>query len=103
MLLFSPPAFPTSNITPVQQQKSLAPVWYVVFAVLLWSTGGLFIKLTSLDAYQVTFFRSFLAAFTVLIATRKSGLRIGLFGLGCSVILVTVGDVWARVAAHSHA
>jgi drug/metabolite transporter (DMT)-like permease len=58
----------------------------VVFAVLLWSTGGLFIKLTDLDAYQVTFFRSLLAAITVILATRKKGLRIDLFGFICSLI-----------------
>ncbi|MFN2412854.1 MAG: DMT family transporter [Pyrinomonadaceae bacterium] len=59
---------------------------YVVAAVLLWSTGGLFIKLTSLDAYQVTFFRSLFAAITVLILTRKDGLRINFFGVVTSFI-----------------
>jgi hypothetical protein len=37
-------------------------------------------KLTTLDAYQVTFFRSLLAGFTVAILTRKQGLRINAFG-----------------------
>ncbi|HTH50933.1 MAG TPA: hypothetical protein VL501_03310, partial [Pyrinomonadaceae bacterium] len=63
----------------------LSPVWYVVIAVLLWSTGGLFIKLTSLDAYQVTIFRSLLAGITVLLMTRKNGLRINVFGIICSL------------------
>jgi drug/metabolite transporter (DMT)-like permease len=60
----------------------------VVIAVLLWSTGGLFIKLTDgqLDAYQVTFFRSLFAAVTVLILTRKDGLKIDAFGLFTSII-----------------
>src|SRR5438067_2300225 len=58
----------------------------VLIAVLIWSTGGLFIKLTSLDAYQVTFFRSLLAAITVLIATRKNGLRINALGIVASII-----------------
>jgi drug/metabolite transporter (DMT)-like permease len=73
------------------------PVFYVLAAVLLWSTGGLFIKLTSLDAYQVTFFRSLLAGLTVLIVTRKAGLRINAFGLMCSVIyaLLLFLFVWA--------
>lgn len=66
-------------------EKSLPAVWYVVLAVFIWSTGGLFIKLTTLDAYQVTFFRSFLAGLTVLLVTRKAGLRINAFGLMCSV------------------
>src|SRR3982751_2019364 len=63
-----------------------SPVFYVFIAVLLWSTGGLFIKLTTLDAYQVTFFRSLLAAVTVAIVTRKRGLKIDAFGVLTSVI-----------------
>lgn len=58
--------------------------------MLLWSTGGLFIKLTSLDAYQVTFFRSLFAAITVLIITRKDGLRITAFGVGATLIYSTL-------------
>jgi drug/metabolite transporter, DME family len=58
----------------------------VVIAVFLWSTGGLFIKLTTLDAYQVTFFRSLLAAVTVIVLTRKEGLRINAFGVFTSLI-----------------
>ncbi len=69
-----------------QAQPSTNPVIFVVIAVFLWSTGGLFIKLTTLDAYQVTFFRSFLAAITVLLLTRKQGLKIDLFGIFTSVI-----------------
>ena len=72
-------------------------MFLVVIAVLLWSTGGVFIKLTTLDAYQVTFFRSLLAALTVLIVTRKNGLRINAFGLLVSVIyaLLLFLFVWA--------
>ncbi len=57
----------------------------------------MFIKLTSLDAYQVTFFRSLLAAITVLIITRKNGLRINGFGLIASAIyaLLLFLFVWA--------
>jgi drug/metabolite transporter (DMT)-like permease len=68
----------------------LPPVALVVIAVLLWSTGGLFIKLTSLDAYQVTFFRSLLAGITVAILTRRQGLRINFFGVLTSVIYATL-------------
>ena len=62
----------------------------MVIAVLLWSTGGLFIKLTSLDAYQVTFFRSLLAGITVAILTRQQGLRINAFGILTSIIYATL-------------
>src|SRR5215204_6428250 len=66
------------------------PVFLVILAVLLWSTGGLFIKSTTIDAYQVTFFRSLFAAVTVLILTRKDGLRINAFGIVTSIIYATV-------------
>jgi drug/metabolite transporter (DMT)-like permease len=59
---------------------------YVVAAVFIWSTGGMFIKLTALDAFEITFFRSLLAALTVLLLSRKHGLKIDLFGLLVSVI-----------------
>lgn len=72
------------------RRGSIDPVFYVLAAVLLWSTGGLFIKLTTLDAYQVTFFRSFLAGVTVLILTGKNGLRINGFGLFVSCIYATL-------------
>ena len=73
------------------------PITLVLIAVFLWSTGGLFIKLTTLDAYQLTFFRSFLAALTVLILTRKQGLKIDLFGILSSIIyaLLLILFVWA--------
>ena len=73
------------------------PVTLVLIAVFLWSTGGLFIKLTTLDAYQVTFFRSLFAAVTVLIITRKAGLKIDAFGIFTSVIyaLLLFLFVWA--------
>lgn len=72
------------------ERPAIQPVWLVVIAVLMWSTGGLFIKLTSLDAYQATFFRSLLAGVTVLILTRKHGLRINGFGIIASIIYATL-------------
>jgi drug/metabolite transporter, DME family len=74
----------------IQKSDYLPPVIYVVIAVLLWSTGGLFIKLTTLDAYQVTFFRSLLAGITVAILTYKQGLRINPFGILTSIIYATL-------------
>ena len=64
---------------------------------MLWSTGGLFIKLTTLDAYQVTFFRSLFAAITVVLLTRKHGLKIDAFGIMVSIIyaLLLFLFVWA--------
>ncbi len=47
------------------QTNNFPPILLVIFAVLLWSTGGLFIKLTSLDAFHVNFGRSLFAAIAV--------------------------------------
>ncbi|QYO65797.1 DMT family transporter [Leptolyngbya sp. 7M] len=81
----------------MREQSSPHPLLLVVIAVLLWSTGGLFIKLTSLDAYQVTFFRSFFAAVVVMIVTRKDGLKINTFGIFTSIIyaMLLFLFVWA--------
>ena len=79
------------------QNRYVSPAIYVLAAVCLWSTGGLFIKSTTIDAYQVTFFRSLFAAVTVLILTRKDGLKINAFGVLTSIIyaLLLFLFVWA--------
>jgi DME family drug/metabolite transporter len=87
----------------MSSQSRLSPVWYVVIAVFLWSTGGLLIKLTDLDAYQVTFFRSSLAAITVIIAARKGGLRINFFGLICSLIYAALLILFVWATKHTTA
>ncbi len=50
-------------------------------AVLLWSTGGLFIKGTTLDAFSVNLGRSLFAAMTVAVFTYPKGLRLDKFTL----------------------
>lgn len=47
---------------------------YVFIAALLWSTGGVFIKLISLNTFQLSFFRSLLSALTILVIFRKQAL-----------------------------
>jgi drug/metabolite transporter (DMT)-like permease len=42
-------------------------------AAVIWSTGGLFIKWTSLSGLELSFGRSLLAAITVVIFTRREG------------------------------
>lgn len=64
-----------------EQTSGFPPVAYVLLAVLLWSTGGLFIKMTTLDAFAVNAGRSFFAAITVAIFTYKKGLRLDAFTL----------------------
>lgn len=56
----------------------LSPLVYVVAAALLWSTGGLFIKWTTLSGLELSFFRSFFALFTVAFFTRREGFGINL-------------------------
>ena len=51
-----------------EHQKGLV---YVLTAALLWSSGGLFIKLISLNAMQLSFFRCLIAAITFALIFRK--------------------------------
>jgi drug/metabolite transporter (DMT)-like permease len=58
----------------------------VLAAALLWSTGGLFIKATSLGAFELSFGRSLLAAVTVALLTRREGFRVNALTLVSSVL-----------------
>src|SRR4051812_18747469 len=90
-------------MTDAEKPHHIPPATFVFLGVLLWSTGGLFIKLTSLDAYQVTFFRSLLAGITVAILTRKSGLKINAFGLLTSVFYATLLFLFVWATKHTTA
>ena len=50
-----------------------SPLLYVFAAAFLWSTGGLFIKWTTLAGLELSFWRSFFAIFTVAFFTRHEG------------------------------
>lgn len=75
------------NIT--EHQKGIIAI---VVAALLWSTGGLFIKLISLDAFQLSFYRSVFSALTFAILFREKvfilNLPVILNGLFYSGILI---------------
>jgi drug/metabolite transporter (DMT)-like permease len=62
-----------------------SPLLFVLAAAILWSTGGLFIKWTSLSGLELSFGRSLLAAVTVAIFTRHEG-----FGLNRVTALASV-------------
>src|ERR1041385_4488311 len=62
-----------------------SPLLLVVAAAVLWSTGGLFIKWTSLSGLELSFGRSLLAAITVAIFTRHEG-----FGLNRVTAITSV-------------
>lgn len=63
-----------------------SPILLVLFAALLWSTGGLFIKLTSLNAYELSFGRSLLAGLTVAFFTRREGFRLNAVSVMASIL-----------------
>ena len=68
------------------QPSKFPPILLILFAVLLWSTGGLFIKGTTLDAFAVNAGRSLFAALTVAVFTYKKGLRLDKFTLFTSLL-----------------
>lgn len=68
------------------QPTRFPPAAYVVVAVLLWSTGGLFIKMTSLGPFPVNLGRSFFAAIVVAVFTWKKGLKLDWFTLFTSFL-----------------
>lgn len=51
----------------------MPPIFLVAAAALLWSTGGVLIKATSLSPWELSFARSLLAAITVALLTRREG------------------------------
>jgi drug/metabolite transporter (DMT)-like permease len=57
----------------LNQPAKIPPLLFVLFAALLWSTGGLFIKWTKLSGLELSFYRSLFAVITVAIVTRKEG------------------------------
>lgn len=68
----------------VEEQKTpfgLPPAIFVLLAVLLWSSGGLLFKLTTITAYEVNAGRCLLAAITIGLLTYQKGLKINRFTL----------------------
>ena len=56
-----------------KSQHSYSPLLFVLAAAILWSTGGLFIKWTSISGLALSFGRSLTAALTVALFTRREG------------------------------
>lgn len=54
----------------------IPPILFILAAAVLWSTGGLFIKATRLDAFELSCGRSLLAALTIAYFTRREGFRL---------------------------
>ncbi|MGH9900473.1 MAG: DMT family transporter [Pyrinomonadaceae bacterium] len=64
----------------------VSPILLVLVAALLWSTGGLFIKATTLSAFELSFGRSLLAAATVAFFTRREGFRVNAVTAAAAVL-----------------
>ena len=59
-----------------EHQKGLL---FVAFAALLWSSGGLLIKLVTFDAMQISFFRCAFASLTFFAVFRKQIFKANVF------------------------
>src|SRR5712691_11052917 len=75
----------TNGKSSSDRKVTTSPLLLVLGAAILWSTGGLFIKATSLSAVELSFGRSLLAAITVAIVTRHEG-----FGLNRVTAITSV-------------
>lgn len=69
-----------------QHKKGLI---FISFAALMWSSGGLFIKVLTLDAFQISFYRSLIATLTILIISiyqkRNLKFEFDIISILCSV------------------
>ncbi|CAN5861743.1 DMT family transporter [soil metagenome] len=68
-----------------ERYSNISPLHFVLAAAVIWSTGGLFIKWTSLSGLELSFGRSLLAAITVAIFTHREG-----FGLNRVTVLASL-------------
>jgi drug/metabolite transporter, DME family len=64
---------------PTKFLSKISPVWLVVIAVTLWSSGGLLIKMTSVSGYEANLGRCFFAAITIAILTKFEALKANKF------------------------
>ncbi len=70
------------------QTTKFPPVIYVVIAVLLWSSGGLLIKMTSVSGYEVNLGRCFFAAITIALLTKFKALKADKFTILAAIFYV---------------
>jgi drug/metabolite transporter (DMT)-like permease len=66
--------------------EKVSPLLYVLAAAVLWSTGGLFIKWTSLSGLELSFYRSFFALLIVACVTRRAGFGLNRVAAVASVL-----------------
>ena len=78
----------------------------IIIAAILWSTGGIFIKLTSLTPMQISFFRCAFAALIFLVVFNKELLKANIFtfinaGLYAAVLILYVMATKTTTAANA--
>ena len=74
----------------------ISPGWFVVIAVLLWSTGGLFIKWSTLSDAELSGARALFAAATVMLLTRHEGFRLNLITAVAAVFYAALLYLFVR-------
>lgn len=79
---------PVKNVSEIETSEKLPipPLVYILAAVILWSTGGLFIKMTSVTAFEVNAGRCLLAAVTIGLLTFRKGLKLNGFTILTSLL-----------------
>ena len=77
--------------TDIDRRTFGSPLLFVLAAALLWSSGGLFIKWTSLSGLELSCFRSFFALLTVAFFTRHEGFGLnGVTAIGSVLYAVLI-------------
>jgi len=67
------------------KRSSIPPILFIIVAAVLFSTGGLFIKLSFLSAFELSCGRSLFAVIVVALITRREG-----FGLNRVTVLSSI-------------
>ncbi|HEY1404059.1 MAG TPA: DMT family transporter [Pyrinomonadaceae bacterium] len=80
-----------------------SPIWLVVVAVLLWSTGGLFIKWSTLSDAELSGVRALLAAATVMLLTRREGFGLNLVTAVAAVFYAALLHLFVRATMQTTA
>ena len=78
----------------------------IVVAAILWSTGGIFIKLTTLSPMQISFFRCLFAALVFLVVFKSKLVKVNFFtfinaGFYAAVLILYVIATKTTTAANA--
>jgi drug/metabolite transporter (DMT)-like permease len=91
------------QLTADHGRSAVSPIWFVVVAVLLWSTGGLFIKWSTLSDAELSGARALFAAATVMLLTRHEGFRLNLVTATAAVFYAALLYLFVRATMQTTA